>query len=192
MKKLIALSLAFLLCTGLIFSASADAWFPAEDEVNEHLEQSIYHDGDCYALNVFLSNYAETQLDYYAQGSNLGDAYKALLKHFELNPTAYKEGIVTSFVGSDGKTYMKVDADKFEDRMNDLFDVQVVSESCDSYQDGYMVVSAENFGAPLKVYASATSCSVMSPNLYLVYFDIYRYDGNVSKMYSIANDNLPT
>ena len=190
MKKLLCLTLVLLLCSALVLPAAADVWFPLDDEVNQNLVDSPENDGGCYALNVFLSNYAETQLLYFDEQSTVEDAFPALLKHFELNPGAY-EGSVASFVGADGQTYMKIDGEKFESRMLDLFCLSISAADCPGYEDGYIVVSAENYGAPLTVYASAVSCSIIGHNQYFVTFEIYQTDSGVSDKYAIANCNLP-
>ena len=190
MKKLVALILVLLLCSAMILSASADAFIPPDDNCNYNLLSSPYFDGDCYALNIFLSNYAETQLTYYEIGSGNGDAFLALMKHFELNPKAYKKGTVTSFTGADGVTYMRIDGDRFEDRMEDLFSIDIDVESCHTYYDGDIVASAENLGAPIRVFASAEYCDYLGNYLYRVAFQVYKCNGDVSGKYGIANQNL--
>ena len=191
MKKLFCILAVLLLLSVMAPAAYADAWFPAEDDMNEALISSPYTNGDCYALNVFLSNYAEMAMKDIDANTPLNSCISGLLKHFELNPTVYPND-VTSFLASDGSRYMQISGSKYEERMWDLFGRSASATDHPGYSNGVITVSAENYGAALTVYASAVSCYIMGENLYSVEFEIYNCtDSSFKGRYETANCNLP-
>lgn len=190
MKKIVALALLLALFAALCPTAGADAWIPPE-EYNHALVASPKEDGACYALNVFISNYAEMGRDAWAGKSPDNVCIEGLLKHFELNPGVYPDDVF-SHTAEDGTRYMAVSEEKFEKRMEDLFGRRVSAREHPGYHDGYIWVTAENYGAPITIYASVTDCFADSKNYYTVAFTIYNCtDSSFTNRYGTSYYNLP-
>lgn len=189
-RRLISLLLVLILCAGLPLSAAADAYIPPERIEGFDMNYAYMEDGNCKALNTFMSNFAEIALKEYTEGLSDAKLYAAVLKHLELN-AGYYGGSVTKFTGEDGKTYMRVDGDFFEERMAYLFDRSVSAEDCPGYNDGYIEVSAAHFGGPIQVFANVYGCYPVDDDLYEVYFDVFRVDKDFSGWYTTAYANLP-
>lgn len=190
MKKIVAVALLLALLAALCPSVGADAWIPPEN-YNHALVASPKEDGACYALNVFISNYAEMGRDAWAGKSPDDVCIAGVLKHFELNPGVYPEDVF-SYTAPDGTRYMAISEEKFEKRLNDLFGRKVSAKEHPGYHDGYVWVTAENFGAPISVYASVMDCFADSENLYTVTFTIYHCtDSSFTNRYGTSYYNLP-
>lgn len=190
MKKLFALFLALCLLLSAVPAAFADAWIPQDDEKNQSLCDLPEKEDDCYVLNAFLTRYAETgatELSEYF--STEADYYKSLLKHFELNPELYP-GSVLSYTDEDGNTYMEIDASCFEEVMAELYNTKMPVENCPGYADGKIRVTAGNYGAEKRVFASATHCDIMGHSLYYVSFETYMTESDVEELLSVPNSAL--
>ena len=190
MKKLFPLLLALCLLLSAVPAVHADVWIPQEDEINQSLCDLPEKEGDCYALNAFLTRYAEsgtTDLSEYF--STEADYYKSLLKHFELNPELYP-GSVRSYTDGDGNTYMELDASCFGEAMAKLYNTKMPVENCPGYSDGKIRVSAEDYGAEKRVFSSATHCDIMGSGLYYVSFETYVTESDVEALLSVPNSAL--
>ena len=64
-RRIFALTLALLLCTALTVSASADAYIPPEYSPPYDITSAHWDNGTCSALNTFLSNFVEVNLQNY-------------------------------------------------------------------------------------------------------------------------------
>lgn len=190
MKKLFSLLMALCLMLSAMPVVFADAWIPAEDEINKALCALPEKEGDCAALNAFLTRYVETgatELSEYF--STEADYYNSLLKHFELNPQLYPQA-VRSYTDAEGAVYMEIDATCFETAMAELYNTKFPIENCPGYADGKIRVSAANYGAEKKVFASATYCDIMGTSLYWVSFEVYATDGDPEDYLDIPNSAL--
>lgn len=189
MKKSFCLLLCLLIFASLPLTAFADAWIPQEEDSNENLIALPEKNGDCYALNAFLSYFAETQLTELIIYDVAPEEYCAvLLKHFELNPRLYPDD-VSSFHDAQGNTYMQISESKFESCMVEFFGMDISATQCPGYKDGRITVSAENYGAEKLVFASSINCSIMGHELYYVSFEIYEAQ-DPSAYLSTANTQL--
>lgn len=188
MKKMLSLCLALLLCAMLALPAAADAWIPPTDDggYNEALVYLPYAEGDCKPLNVFLSNYAEANLAEFDPFAADALASEVTLKHFELNPTAYPEDVLCE-TDANGAAYMRITGEKYEERVSALFGRALKAEDCPGYQDGAIYVTAENYGAPVQVFAHAVFCNYMGDGHYYVAFDVYKVMDGVADCYALAD-----
>ncbi len=191
MKRIVCLFLALLLLGALTLSASADAIILPEYEPPYDITTAHRTNGDCKALNTFLSNFAEAGLMEYDHTSPDSVAIAVTLKHLELNAKLYSSD-VKKVTGDDGKTYMRVSKSVFERRMDRMFDRDISASECPGYEDGSIFVSAEHFNGPIEVFASVTDCEYAATDLYRVWFDVYFVDKSFSNWYGTANRNLPS
>lgn len=191
MKKIICLLLILCLLNAMIPAVFADVWIPEPEDKNEYLLALPEKSGDCYALNAFLTFFAETQLSSFSAWSAATEYYfEILLKHFELNPDQYP-GQVSTYTGSGGNICMEVSPALLEQQMAELFGLKVSAEDCPGYQDSSIRVTADNFGAEKQVFASATDCQIWGPQEYIVFFEIYSAE-DPERYLSTANAELTT
>lgn len=188
-KRILTLVLALLIAAAFPVSAAADAWIPPDDLTNEHILSMVYNNGDCRALNAFVSNYVEANLPEFESGTSDDVAIAATLKHFELNPGLFPDD-VSSFVGEDGKTYMKITANRFEARAKALFSRNISASASPGYEDGYITVTAENYGATIRVFGSMRYCVYLGDGLYSGEFDVFYVPGGVTDEYGICYNKI--
>lgn len=184
-KRILTLALALLIAAAFPVSAAADAWIPPDDLTNNYILSMTYNNGECLALNAFVSNYVEANLPEFESGTSDDVAIAGTLKHFELNPGLYPDD-VSSFVGDDGKTYMKVSASRFEARAKALFDRNISASACPGYEDGYITVTAENYGAPIRVFGTVSYCAYLGDGLYSAEFVVFYVPGGVTDEYGLS------
>lgn len=195
MKKIVTLLLALLLCAALTLPAFADAWIPPTDDGswNEALV-NLPGDGEaCKPLNLYFSRFVEANLTtfeadltgYNAEVSKQ-EAIRATLKLFELHPGEAPEAVACD-TDAAGVTYMRIGAEAFESRAFTLFGETVKAEECPGYRDGNIYVTADNFGAPTKVFAHTVYCDYLGEGEYYAYFDIYALDGVVNDCYALSD-----
>ena len=185
-KRILTLALALLLMAVLPMAARADAWIPPDSMANLYLVSVYYDYNDCAALNYFVSNYVEANVkDYWPEHSEDEVAIAGALKHFELNPGLYPDD-VSSFIGDDGKTYMKIAAGKFEERVRQLYRREISARECPGYEEGYIVVSAENYGEVIRVVGIANDCYYLGEGKYKLGFRVYYIPEGVSDQYTLT------
>lgn len=185
-KRILTLVLALLLMAAMPMAARADAWIPPDSMANLYLVSVFYDYNECAALNYFVSNYVEANLeDYWPDSSENEVAIAGTLKHFELNAGLYPDD-VSSFIGEDGKTYMKITAGKFEERIRQLYRREIAARDCPGYEDGYIVVSAENYGEVIRVVGIACECSYLGEGKYKLGFRVYYIPEGVSDQYTLT------
>lgn len=189
-RKIFALLLAVLLLGSLCLSAAADAYIPPERIEGFDMNYAYMEDGNCKALNTFLSNFVEIGLSSYSQSTRDDAVIAYVLKHLEIN-AGYYPSDVKKTTGDDGKTYMKISESIFEKRMLRLFGRNISADQCPGYENGKITVTAEHFGGPITVFASVYGCYPMGDNVYDVYFDVFRIDQDFSGWYSTSYSNLP-
>lgn len=189
-RKILSLALALVLCAVLVVPAGADAWIPPDDHFNYYVQSLPYNSGSCAALNAFLSNYAEANLQHYDSETSDAAVNAMVLKHLELNAGLFGNQ-VAKVVGEDGRIYMKIAAECFEDRMWKMFDRSIPAQACPGYEDGYITVTAENFGGPIQVFASARDCVYLGNYVYQVWFDVFYVNQNFSNWYGTCYNDLP-
>ena len=190
-RRIFALTLALLLCTTLTVSASADAYIPPEYSPPYDITSAHWDNGTCSALNTFLSNFVEVNLQNYSAASDDSVAIAAVLKHLELNAASFSSD-VKKVTLEDGSVYMRITKSVFERRMERLFGKDIPASACPGYEDGSILVSADHFGGPIQVFASVYECNEYGDDLYQVYFDAYYVNEDFSGWYRTAHDNLPT
>lgn len=190
-RRIFALLLALLMCAVTAVSASADAYIPPANVAYYDILSAHNYNGTCSALNTFLSNFVEINLQNYSQSSPDGTAIAAILKHVELNAASFSSD-VKKVTQDDGSVYMRISGSLFERRMERLFGKDIPASACPGYEDGKILVSADHFGGPIQVFASVYDCSYYEDDLYRVYFDAYFVDVDFSGWYRTAHDNLPT
>lgn len=187
MKKALTVILSLIL-TMLCLSANvyADVWIPPED-CNEYL---VYLPGmeGCDALNIFVSNYIEAGVFEYSDTDPSSLIIKSMLKHFELNADAYKD-YVTILAGNDGK-YMKIDADIFEERTLELYNITIDPSSVDGYNNGYIYASADYADTTIKYMAGVKYCEYEYGNRYELEFYIYYCESGVADLYDKPYNEL--
>ena len=190
MKKFFVLLLALCLILSAVPTAFADVWIPELEDINEHLAALPGKEGDCAVLNRYLTRYAETGVaeigEYYPSKDN---HYLSLLKHFELNPEPYPDA-VSCFTAEDGIPYMQINGDMFQAKMAELYNAKLPVENCPGYAEGKICVTAENYGAEKCVFASAVNCSIISPNVYYVYFEVFFTTEEIEAYLSVPNAQL--
>ena len=185
-KRILTLVMALLLMAAMPMTARADAWIPPDSMANLYLVSVYYDYNDCTALNYFISNYVEANLkEYQTDSSEDAVAIAGVLKHFELNAGLYPND-VSSFIGEDGKTYMKIAAGKFEDRVRQLYRREIAARDCPGYEDGHIQVSAENYGAAIRVVGIASNCSYLGDGNYKLGFRVYYIPEGVSDQYGLT------
>lgn len=188
-RRTVSLLLAVLILSANVLCASADAFIPPEytgyDITTAHTE-----DGNCYALNVFLSNFVEIGLEKYDETTTDSEMMAAVLKHLEINAAFFSDD-VSQVNGADGKTYMRVSESIFNTRMQKLFGRSIPASNCPGYEDGSILVSAAHFGGPIQVFASVYRCEKESDGIYRAYFDAYFVNQDFSGWHRTANRNLP-
>lgn len=187
-RRMICLLAAVLLVALLPMTAAADAWIPPEGGGYD-LELLPEIQGECKALNTFLSNYAETNLSYYDSQSGKDVAVATVLKHLELNAGLFPYDVFA--MEEDGVRYMRVSESAFERRMWLMFGKEYDAASLKGYAGGYVVVTAENFGGPIRVFASASRCRALGEGRYRVEFDVFYVDKDFGNWYSVPNSRLP-
>ncbi len=190
MKKLVALVLVCLLAALLPLSVAADAWIPPDEKVNMYLLSAVHDNDYCTALNAFVSNYAEANMSAYTTGDSDDGPIRVVLKHLELNAHLFGED-VTSFQGEDGKTYMEISEERFENRMWKLFRRNIPAKDCPGYEDGVIRVSAESFGKPILVFATVYYCGYAGDGLYDVSFSVYHNPNGVTNEYRYCYMDAP-
>ena len=183
-KRILTMVLALLLAAAFPVSVAADVWIPPDDNVNETLLMSPYFQNDCKALNAFVSNYVEANLREFDSSTTDSVAIAVTLKHLELNEGLFGNE-VTGFVDEDGTYCMKVSASTFEARMWKLFARDISARECPGYEDGYIYVSAENFGGPIRVFGSVEYINYIGNGVYDLAFTVYYVPQGVSDEYSI-------
>ncbi len=182
-KRMMLLVLAVLLAAALPLNAAADAWIPPDTEANSYLQGLNYYYNDCFGLNAFVSNYVEANVKEFEVSETSDDAaIAATMKHFELNARLFSEDI-SSFVGDDGKTYMKIAAAKFEERLRIMYGRKIAAEDCPGYQDGYIIVSAENYNTAIQVLGIVSSCVSWGDGYYYAEFQVYYVPEGVDDHY---------
>ncbi len=188
MKKILAFLLATCLLLAAVPAVFADLWIPEYE--NENLVALTYTDGDCYALNAFLTYVVEAKF-----GMNDSEEFtfeeqcNFALKHLELNPGLYN-GAVKGYTNGQGETYMEVSGAQFEQTVRDFFGISISADRCKGYSDGKIYVSAENFATEKDFFASVNYCSNLDSSAYFVSFEVYRAE-NAADYLEIANVNLP-
>ncbi|MCQ2418563.1 MAG: hypothetical protein MJ085_02145 [Clostridia bacterium] len=188
-RRFLCLLFACLFAFSAAISAAADAWIPPDD-CNIHLIDSCYYKDECRALNVFVSNYIEANVQNFSASSPVSAAINGTLKHFELNPDVYPDE-VSSF-REDGTTYMKIKSGTFERKIYSLFRRDVDAEDCQGYQDdGTIIVSAENYDAAITVFGSVYYVEYITYGEYIAHFDVFRSLGGVAGKYNIPCYDLP-
>ena len=185
-KRILTLVMALLLMAAMPMTARADAWIPPDSMANLYLVSVYYDYNDCTELNYFVSNYVEANVkDYWPEHSEDEVAIAGALKHFELNPGLYPDD-VSSFIGDDGKTYMKIAAGKFEERVRQLYRREISARECPGYEEGYIVVSAENYGEVIRVVGIANDCYYLGEGKYKLGFRVYYIPEGVSDQYTLT------
>ena len=182
-KRMLTMALALLLAAAFPMHVAADVWIPPDDNVNENLLYSIYSEKDCLALNAFVSNYVEANLREFNSSTTDSVAIAATLKHLELNEGLFGDQ-VTGFTGDDGVYYMQVAGSVFEDRMWKLFARDISARECPGYEDGFIYVTAENFGGPIRVFGSVEYINYIGNGVYDLSFRVYYAPNGVSDEYS--------
>ena len=183
-KRILTMVLALLLAAAFPVSVAADVWIPPDDNVNETLLMSPYFQNDCKALNAFVSNYVEANLREFNSSTTDSVAIAVTLKHLELNEGLFGNE-VTGFIDEDGTYCMKVSASTFEARMWKLFARDISARECPGYEDGYIYVSAENFGGPIRVFGSVEYINYIGNGVYDLAFTVYYVPRGVTDEYSI-------
>lgn len=183
-ERILAMVLALILAAAFPLAAAADAWIPPDNNMNYALMESVYNEDACRALNAFVSNYVEANLKEFSEDSPDSTVIAATLKHLELNAGLFGSD-VTRFTGDDGETYMKVSAAIFEERAKKLFGRSISAGDCPGYEDGYIMVSAENFGGPIRVFGSVAYCNYIGNGIYDLQFTVYYVDQGVTDEYSV-------
>lgn len=190
-QKLLAFLLAVLLLSALPLSAYADAYIPPDEPVDSYDILTAHEsNGTCKTLNTYLSNFVEMGLETYYLDTPDQQVIACVLKHIELN-AGYYHGDVTKVTGDDGKTYMALTTEIFEQRMQRLFGRDIPAEVCPGFEDGHILVTADHYGGPIQVFASVNACYEVGPDQYDVYFDVYFIHTDFSGWYTTANRNLP-
>lgn len=183
-KRLLTLGLALLLAAAFPMTVAADVWIPPDDNVNEALLMSPYFENDCKAINAFVSNYVEANLKEYSDETPDSTVIAVTLKHLELNEGLFGSD-VTKITGEDGRTYMKVSASIFETRAQKLFGRTISARNCPGYEDGSIIVSADNFGGPIRVFGSVDYLNYIGNGVYDLQFTVYYVPGGVTDEYSV-------
>lgn len=183
-KRILMLVLALVLAAACPLTVAADVWIPPDNNVNYILMESPYNDGVCRTLNAFVSNYVEANLKEFDEDSPDSTAIAATLKHLELNEGLFGSD-VTKINGEDGKTYMKVSASIFEERARKLFGRRISASSCPGYEDGFIYVSAANFGGPIRVFGSVSFCNYIGNGVYDLQFTVYYVSRGVTDEYDV-------
>lgn len=186
MKKLLVLFLALILCLAMPLSAAADAII-YDPEGNINLLECWISSERCKGLNIFLSNYAELNIMSFPMEED--DAVKYTLKHFELNGPLYSG--VSCKQNDSGEKYMEIEADTFKSKAKQLFNVNVTPSMLSGYKLGKIYASAENYGAPITVFAVATGVEFNIKNFYIATFDVYLSKGEIENRYSLTPFDLP-
>ncbi len=192
MKKLAILFLALILCIAMPISAAADAIIYDPSKVNENLIECPINEGDCKAINVFLSNLVEANVVKY-EYNNIEYKQVAIagtLKHFELNGPLYAQ--VSSSKDPEGRTYMAIGADTFEKKLKQIFNTVIKASDCPGYKDGKIYVTAENFAAPINVFASVHLIQPIDDGTYKAFFYVYKASSELTNRYSTPHYLLPT
>ena len=187
MKKLLVLFLALILCLAMPLSAAADAII-YDPEGNINLLECWISSERCKGLNIFLSNYAELNIPFFPMEDD--DAINYTLKHFELNGPLYSG--VSCKQNDSGEKYMEIEADTFKSKAKQLFNVNVTPSMLSGYKLGKIYASAENYGAPITVFAVATGVDFNMKNNYTATFDVYLSEGEIANRYSLTPFDLPT
>lgn len=182
-KRILVLALALMLAVCPL-TVAADVWIPPDDNVNYTLMDSVYNEGVCRTLNAFVSNYVEANLQEFDEDTPDSTAIAATLKHLELNEGLFGSD-VTKINGEDGKTYMKVSASIFEERVRKLFGRRISASSCPGYEDGAIYVSAANFGGPIRVFGSVSFCNYIGNGVYDLQFTVYYVSRGVTDEYDV-------
>lgn len=194
MKEIkIGMTLILLVCMFISLSvpAGADMWFPPDEEANTAIVFSmVYSGGSCGGINAFLSNYVEANVTYFDSTTSEATAMAKTLKHLELNASLFGDK-VSRFLGEDGRSYMRVSGDLFEERVRLLFDRYVDASEHAGYCEGDVIVSSEDYGGPIQVFASAYDVEYYGNRSYYVYFDVFKVTGTLNNWYSTANVDLP-
>lgn len=184
-RRILTLALALILAAAPL-TAAADVWIPPDDGMNETLVDSVYQSGECKTLNAFVSNYAEANVKYFDSETPDSVAIAGTLKHLELNAGLFGAD-VTKITGEDGNTYMKVSASVFETRVQKLYGRKIPAEACPGYRDGYIIVSAENYGGPIRVFACVDFCIYLGDYIYEVGYTVYYVSAGVTNEYSLTS-----
>lgn len=189
-RRILALVLALLLCAAFPICASADAYIPPAYSPPYDITSAHWDNGTCSALNTFLSNFVEVNLQDYTAASDDSVTIAAVLKHLELNAASFSSD-VKKVTQEDGSVYMRITKSVFERRMERLFGKEIPASACPGYEDGSILVSADHFGGPIQVFASVYECNEYGDDLYQVFFDAYYVNEDFSGWYRTAHDNLP-
>lgn len=189
-RRILALVLALLLCSAFAVNASADAYIPPSSSPYYDITTAHQENGTCSALNTFLSNFVEVNLQDYTESSDDSVAIAAVLKHLELNAASFSSDVKKQTM-DDGSVYMRISTSIFDRRMERLFGKDIPASACPGYEDGKILVSADHFGGPIEVFASVYACNYYDLDLYQVYFDAYYVNQDFSGWYRTAHDNLP-
>ena len=190
-RKIFTLILAVLmLLAALPIYAAADAYIPPEEKVYYYNILTAHeHNGTCKPLNTFLSNFVEMGMDEYYLDTPDEDVIACVLKHIELN-AKYYSGVSKSTM-DDGKTYMTLTQDLFNDRVQHLFGRNISAQDCPGFDAKRITVTADHYGGPIEVIANVNSCYEAGPGLYEVFFDVYYVHTDFSGWYTTAYYNLP-
>lgn len=190
-RKIFALALAFLMAALLPMSVLADAYIPPEEPVYLYDIRTAHEsNGSCKPLNTFLSNFVEMGLEEYYLDTPDEEVIACVLKHIELN-AGYYHGDVTKITKDDGKTYMALTTEIFQQRVQRLFGRDISAQECPGFDSGHITVTADHFGGPIDVIASVNSCYWQGGDLYEVFFDVYFIHTDFSGWYNTAYYNLP-
>ena len=188
-RKLVALLLALALFAAIPFTAAADAYIPPEPVEGFDMNYAYMENGNCKALNTFLSNFVEMGLAEFSPETYDDELFPAVLKHMELNARYYPKYVKK--LTKDGDPYMQISGSHFEERMEHLFGRTVSASQCPGYEDGKIVVSADQYDGPIRGFASVYGCYPAGENLWEVYFEPFRIDTDFSGWYTTAYSNLP-
>lgn len=189
-RKLTVLATVLCILMSLTICANADMWLPPDEDYNMAVVEMAFTNNACGGINTFLSNYVEADLSYFDSTASDATAIAKTIKHLELNANLFGDKI-SRFIGDDGQAYMRVSGSLLEERVRLLFNRYIDATEHAGYSDGDVIVSADNYGGPIQVFASATDTSYVGDRTYVVYFDVYKVTGSFSNWYRTCFLNLP-
>ncbi len=171
-------SLLFVIVFVLLVSpltSFADAWSP--------VDSGDYTDKICLSenirpINIFINNFVEANVYNYSSNSSDSVIIDTVLKHTELN------GRVAA-INIDGKTYMEISKEKFDNLCRHLFAKTVSIDKCPGYNSttNTVMVSADCYKPTIHNFAPLNNCVYNGNKIYTFYFNIYRVD-NAGNYYS--------
>ena len=193
-KRLLCAMLSILLISVISIPAFADGWIPSSAIYDKKILRLLDTTNGRKAMNLFLSNFSEANVDQYGSVESVPSMYKVdfLYKHFELNASLYGDVVIEN---NGNSIIMIIPQATFEKTAKKLLGLEITPEYDNpadgkGYENGYFHVTANQVNSPKKVLSIASKIEYYGypgKELYTVNFAIYKAVSIKDSFYSFSS-----